>query len=79
MDQYDSADPHQPLPITNPIELYRAANPGIKIESWSCEDWRALPLIILNFEVIDPIKQSNLFSVWSIKFDTAVERLIRFD
>ena len=73
MDQYDSADLYQTLPITNP------AKPEIKIESWSCEDWRALPLIILNFEVIDPINQSNLFSIWSIKFDTAVERVIKFD
>ena len=33
MDQYDSADPCQTLPITDPIKLYRAAKPEIKIES----------------------------------------------
>ena len=33
MDQYDSADLYQTLPITNPIHLYRAAKPEIKVES----------------------------------------------
>ena len=33
MVQYDSTDPYQTLLITDPIKLYRAAKPEIKVES----------------------------------------------